>query len=522
MGNRTRMHIPICEARIRHRLRPSSPSPAFLRFIRLAAPFYTRIALHITDIRLRNPETLVNAWKDFQEKRVRLILAFRHPYGDEPQLISIVCDTLLSKAARALGVSFPEKPHARLLHGYEVALWGNAVIRAVLPLSGAMPVYHRKTDASGMKLIRSVLKDGPHPVALAPEGQVSYRSETVPRLEPGTMRMAFWCARDLKQERRSERTLVLPISIHYRFDPRDTGKFLNLMRQLERRCGLAPTMQSVVAESPESSAFRKGMRDRLIRIETSLLRLAEEHYGALCGYMPPEPHTTADLAASPETRRQHWNNVMLSALETGERILGIWTRAQGGMLSHAEAGLEGRIDVSPKSQDAPDSLSSLTFLTSLTSLNSLIDRVYRIRHEGWERIYPVEEVGAPGTVRSAMAHRRAGEAWYAMRHMEFVDLTAYLDPAYLDSEHDPDGPSFDRLVEAGLNLYDLSCRLSGGNITNRNNTLRRKAIILTGNPIDVTARLPEKDTDWKKAAAEATLELGEAFRQCIHTYRESG
>ncbi len=510
MGNRTRMHIPICEARIRHRLRPSSPSPAFLRFIRLAAPFYARFALRITDIRLRNPETLVNAWKDFQEKRVRLILAFRHPYGEEPQVMSIVCDTLLSGAARALGMCIPGKPHVRLLHGYEVALWGDAVIRAVLPLSGALPVYHRKTDASGMKLIRSVLKEGPYPVALAPEGQVSYRSETVPRLEPGTMRMAFWCARDLKQEGRSERTLVLPISIHHQFDPRDAGKFLKLMRQLEIRCGLEPAMHATASEWPDGSEFRKGTRDRLVRIETTLLRLAEEHYGALCGYKPPEPHDAEELADSPEKRRQHWISVMLTALDTGERILGMTPHAQGGMSSLAEAGLDGRVDASPESQVAPD------------SLDILINRVYRIRHEGWERIYPTEAIGAPGIVRSAMANRRAGEAWYAMRHMEFVDLAAYLDTAYLDSEHDPNGPSFDRLVETGLNLYDLSCRLSGGNFTNRNNTLRKKVVVLAADPIDVTASLPEKETDWKKAAAKATLELGEAFRQCIRTYRESG
>jgi len=513
MGNRARTHIPISEARIRHRLRPSCPSPAFLRFIRLAAPVYARFALHFTDIEIRHPERLVSVWNHFQQHESRLLLAFRHPYGDEPQLFSTVFDCLLAREARKMGLPLPERPHARLLHGYEVALWGDVIIRTVLPLSGALPVYHRKTDASGMKLIRAVLKDGPHPVALAPEGQVSYRSETLPRLEPGTMRMAFWCARDLEKEGRQEKTIVLPLSVHHQFDRRDIGKFMVLLKNLEKRCGLSAledaealhtrkavsskpssatfSTSRIQASHADSSQFRQFTRERLIRIETALLGLAETHYSSLCGYKPPESGDVLLLARDNATRQKHWNSVMIAALEAGEHILGLHEMRK----TSAEK-------------------------TAVT-LDSLIDRVYRIRHEGWERIYPMKHVGTKGQVSNAASHRLAGEAWYAMRHMEFVDLTAYLDTEYLDAEACPDGPSYDRLVETGLNLHDLSFRLMGGNFTNRDNTMRKKAIILTGKPIDVTAYLSDDEADWKNAASAATLELGEAFRQCIRDYQTS-
>lgn len=203
-------YIPIIKARYRYPLKTSKPSTVLLSILRKITPFYLRWILHFSSIELCDAEhqtvnSLVSLWRDFQDGKTRLILAFRHPYGDEPQVFSYLFDVLLKKKARRAGIPLAGHPHARFIHGYEVALWGGAFIRWLLPRIGAVPVYHVKADSAGIKAIRSIIRNGPYPIALAPEGQVSYRSETVPRLEAGCAQMGFWCADELEKEGRNER-----------------------------------------------------------------------------------------------------------------------------------------------------------------------------------------------------------------------------------------------------------------------------------------------------------------------------
>src|SRR5208283_2294773 len=96
------------------------------------------------------------------------------------------------------------------------------------------------------------------------------------------------------------------------------------------------------------------------------------------------------------------------------------------------------------------------------AVGDMISRVYSIRHEGWSRIFPESDPGSLPPLERELAHRRAGEAWYAMRHMELVDIGFYLDAAYLENSLSGGGsPSIGRLAETVLNLVDLASRLTG-------------------------------------------------------------
>jgi len=457
MGKGKPTHVPIFRSRIRYSLSESKPSRPALFFLRLLHPFYRRMVLNITSISIRKPEALVAHWRDFQEKKTRLIIAFRHPYGDEPQLFSLAFAGILHREARRLHTSLLRRPHARFVHGYEVALWGGSLIRWLLPRIGAVPVYHVKTDTAGINAIRTILRDDDYPLALAPEGQVSYRSETVPRLEQGAAQLGFWCARDIERAGRTEQVVILPLSVHHRFDPRDTKKLLTLVGKLERKCGLET-----------HDAGTGTLRERLFSLEERILSLAEEHYKATCGFVPPPPGIH-----SADARREA---LMEAALTFAEKMLGI--------------GVEN-----------PD----------------LITRVYTIRQLCWDRIYPEKMARNGCELAEALAHRRAGEAWYAMRHMEFVDLAFYLDRDYL-ADNNGAGPSFDRLAETVYNLDDLVSRLSGGNITDRTRTIRKKAVIIAGTALDLSARLPDYAADRKKAVKAATEDLNTSFLDCIKEY----
>jgi hypothetical protein len=480
MGKRTLQYAPIVKARIRQRLRPSSPSVPTLFLLRLLAPAYIRFALKFNAVTISGMNQILAAWRDFQEKRIRLILAFRHPYGEEPQLFSYVFDILLGRESRKCGNPLPRRPHARFVHGYEVALWGSAFIRWLLPRIGAVPVYHVRIDSAGMKAIRRILRDDACPLALAPEGQVSYRSETLPRLEQGAVRMGFWCAQDMEKSGRSERVVILPLSVHYKYDQRDMKKLMAMLERDEAACGMkrAPSGSGPIA-----------LRDRLATLEDNILDMAETHYVKAYRYHPPTIETTDPMTSNAKNRRMRWECLMDAALDMAECELGIPRGVHGNESgTGSEYGHEDRIS-----------------------------RVYRIRQHGWDRIYPVESDTENCGLTSALADRRAGEAWYAMRHMEFVDLMFYLDAAYLE-DAPGNGPSFDRLVETAYNLDDLISRLSGGNFSNRSNVMRKAAFIIPGPALDISARFEDYKANWKEAAKKATADLAESYLQCVKEY----
>jgi hypothetical protein len=71
-------------------------------------------------------------------KKSRLIIAFRHSYGNEPQLMSWFIIFKLKALAKKLGITFSERPLSRMLYGYEVVRWGGFLARYVLPRVGGL------------------------------------------------------------------------------------------------------------------------------------------------------------------------------------------------------------------------------------------------------------------------------------------------------------------------------------------------------------------------------------------------
>lgn len=458
---------PIFQAHTRHRLDHSRISAPIVWFGRLLVPAYLRIVLSFQKIEIRNPEKLVEAIKDFREKRTRLIVAFRHPYGDEPQLLFHIFENLIPRYARKLKIQLNHRTHLRLVHDYAVPLWGSALIRFLLPHVGAVPVYHVKSEPKSLQNIRSILRDGLCPIGIAPEGQISYHSEKLPRIETGTIRMGFWCASDIAKANRPEKVLVLPLSVHYQYDMRDMKKINMVLDSIEFLCGI----ESVPCTS---AVTLLSLLPRIEAIEYRVLGIVEEYYAGTYGYqvqdvLPGESEATA--------RQNRWNALQLIALEIAEHTLGL----------------------DPKDDD-------------------IVQRMYRIRLEGWNRVCPENYTDRLSPIETALAQRRAGEAWFAMRHMEFVDLMSYHDVEYIKGGQ-TSGPSFDRIVETVVSLEDLVNRLMGGNITNRSNAIRKKAIIMPANYLDLTERLTDYRKNPKQTVRDTTDELSRRFKDCIRSYK---
>ena len=451
---------PAVKARTRKRLAPSGIRGPLVLLGRQLFYIYLRYALKFRKIEIMNPEPVVDSVRAFQNGETRLIVAFRHPYGDEPQLLFHALEKLLPRYARRLHQPLKHSPGVRPVHDYAVALWGDAVIRFILPRVGAVPVYHVKYDRESVQAIRNVMKDGKSPLGIAPEGQISYHAETLPRIEQGTVRMGFWTVSDLDKAGRSEHVQVLPLSVHYRYFEEDAHKVLKELRKIETVCGIR------VEKSEDAYTSPAALLPRVERLEESLLQFTEAFYRDSYGYTPPEM----------VSRHERWMALQPFALSAAEHTLGI----------------------APRNEDN-------------------VQRMYRVRQAAWDRIYPEVPVEEFSRLAKAFADRCAGEAWHAMRHMELVDLMEYHDPDYFCAAH-PQSLTFDRLVETVYTLSDLARRLMGGNITNRPNTVRKNVVIVAGEVMDLTEHLPAYRENPRQTVQTLTDVLKKNFEDCIEVY----
>ena len=95
---------PILTAETRHRLAPSKLSVPFLRFGRLIMPVYLKSALAFEGVEILSAEHILSELRDFQENKSRLIVAFRHPYGDEAQLMFHVFENMMPRLAKQAAI----------------------------------------------------------------------------------------------------------------------------------------------------------------------------------------------------------------------------------------------------------------------------------------------------------------------------------------------------------------------------------------------------------------------------------
>ncbi len=313
-----------------------------------------------------------------------------------------------------------------------------------------------------------------------PRGRLPTRANACPRIENGAARLGFWCAEELARSGRRERVEILPVSVHHRYFPESRRSLAALVRKLEIRVGLDPTGASDPAT--------------LARVRDRILDLAEAFYRGECVALP----LAAAGAAAASTATGNAASLGsaptdLSALPApGERV---------------EALVQAGLSVSER------------ILGLRKGSGDAIERMYRVRGACWKAIFREDwSEGAPSSpLARALADRKTGEAWYAMRHMELCDLAWYLVDA---AEPPPTGAPFHLVVEYAQNLYDLASRLSGGAISDRLAVRPRKAVLVFGKPIELASKLAGFRADHRAATQNATAELASAYLECIRKVRD--
>jgi len=288
---------PIVTASPDVRVPPPKLSKFVVFLITLLGRPYLFLLFGMAKIILKGDKIVFDVFKRALAGESRCIIAFRHPDGREPQLLSWLFLFRLKTLAAKNRIYFKRRPHAIFVYGYEVVRWGGAMARFFMPNIGAIPIHHTKLDSKGMARIYSAIIDGPYPIALAPEGQVSYSTDSVPRLETGTIRIGFQAASIAAEKSKDCPVEILPLSVHFRYDKHGKAAMERLLEKTEKFCGFRHGKAALSFE------------ERLRRCRDHILEINENRYGI-----------KNDNSLSFELRLEQ---VVNTALETAGRMLGI-------------------------------------------------------------------------------------------------------------------------------------------------------------------------------------------------------
>jgi len=276
-------------------------SKLIIFIVKILSKPYLYMLFGFAKIILRGDEFLFDSFKRALAGESRCIIAYRHPDGREPQLLTAFFLFMLKKLAAKSKIKFALNPHAIFIYGYEVARWGGWTARFFMPNLGAIPIHHTKVDSKGMARIYKSITDGPYPVAIAPEGQVSYNTDSIPRLETGSIRIGFQAASMLADAESSLPVEILPLSIHFRYDSFGKRAMEKLLVKIEKLCGFPA----------ENTGL--GFKDRLVKCRNHILEKNETIY-----------KIKSDDSLPFEQRLE---NMFDAALAAAERMLGI--KAEG-------------------------------------------------------------------------------------------------------------------------------------------------------------------------------------------------
>lgn len=441
--------------------------PAFnrlvLRVIQLGLPSYLRWKTAISQIEADNVEVLVNLYRQFQEGKIRFLIAFRHPQATDPLCLGYLLSQLVPRVARQEGISLQHPIHAHFIYDRGITLWAGSQVGWIASKLGATPIQRGKADWTGLRSARDLFANGRFPMAAAPEGATNGLSEIVNPLEPGIAQMGFWCAEDLHKAGRDEQVLIVPIGIQYSYVADPWGAIANLLTKLETYSGLPSTYSH--PHLPSS------LYPRLLSLAERLLSLMEDFYTRFYHQKLPEiPAKSEEINIFIAARLNALLNVVLQVAEQ-------------------------YFDLQPK--------------------GNFNDRCRRVEQAGWNYIFreDYKDVKSLSSLERDLGDRIAEEANLRMWHMRLVESLVAVTGNYVHEK-----PTAESFAETTLLIWDVVTRIRGGNPLQRPLLGKQKAKITVGEPLSISERyLVYKGSRQgaRQAVADFTKDLQRAMEDLI-------
>ncbi|MEH1833546.1 MAG: 1-acyl-sn-glycerol-3-phosphate acyltransferase [Nostoc sp.] len=448
---------------------PPAFNPLFLRVVHLLLPSWINWQTAITQIEADNVKALVDLYRQFQEGKIRFMLAFRHPKTDDPLCLGYLLSQLVPKVARSQGTTLQFPIHAHFIYDRGIPLWAGSYVGWIASHLGGTPIQRGKADWTGLRSARELFANGKFPMAAAPEGATNGLSENISPLEPGIAQLGFWCAEDLHKAGRDQQVLIVPVGIKYSYVDAPWDAITNLLTELEAASGLP-----VNPSEQGNHASVDSLYPRLLTLAEHLLSLMEQFYTRFYHQKLPD----AKIVAGEIKDRNEALAVRLQAL-----------------LNAALQISEQYFDLQPK--------------------GNLTDRCRRVEQAGWNYIFREEfkDVKGVSAVEKALGDRVAEEANARMWHMRLVESFVAVSGNYIR-----ENPTVERFAETTLILWQMIAKIKGNKAVQRPQLGKQKVKITVGEPISVSERYPaykENRLGARQAVAEVTNDLQHALEGLI-------
>ena len=452
---------------------PPSFNSLILRLVHWMLPVLQRFRLQpwlpagIKEIETINGETLVNLYHQFQIGKIRLILAFRHCEVDDPLTGLYLFSREIPLVARQNKIKLKSPLNCHFMYDRGMTIWAGDWLGWLFSRLGGIPVHRGKAlDLQAIKKVREILVDGKFPLVVAPEGATNGHSEVISPLEPGVAQLAFWCAEDLAKANRVERVIVLPINIQYSYINPQWSKLNLLLGKLEADCGLSEQAIEIASTELEQLCLK-----RLLRLGEYLLGEMEHFYRSF--YHRNLPDLSDDSISLEENLTARLQQLLDVSLQVGEEYFGIKKKG------------------------------------------NIIERCRRLEEAGWNYIYRQErdDLQNLSAVKRGLADWIAAEADLRMLHMRLVELFVVMTATYVKEK-----PSFERLAETAVILFDAIARIKGNKSPRRPRLGLRKSTVTVGEPISVSDRATfyqKSRQGAKQAVAQLTQNLQTALSEMI-------
>lgn len=453
---------------------PPNFQPLVLKVMSFFLPFILRVRTRpwlpagIVNIEAENAEVLAKLYHEFQEGKIRFLIAFRHPEVEDPLTMLYLLSRIVPKVAREKGIDLKYPVHSHFMYERGMTLWAGNWLGWLFSRCGGVPVRRgRKVDRNAIQMVRNLFVNAEMPIAIAPEGGTNGHSSIVSPLEPGVAQISFWCVEDLQKANRPETVFIIPIGIKYSYVNPPWEKIEWLISKLEADSGLPVDEINQTGKNGEEILYQ-----RLFRLAEYLITEMEDFYRRF--YHRDLPVIIGEETANPnQVLINRLGNLMDTALQVAEEYFNV------------------------------------------TAQGNFIDRCRRLEEAGWNYIYrdDIEDIYSLPPFKRGLADWVAEEADLRMQHMRIAESFVAVTANYIQEK-----PTADRFAETTLLMFDMLSRIKDSTLPGRPRLGLKQAIITVGEPISVTERW-EKCQGNKQAArkgvSDLTKDLFAALQQLI-------
>ncbi|MBU7582443.1 MAG: 1-acyl-sn-glycerol-3-phosphate acyltransferase [Nostoc sp. TH1S01] len=445
---------------------PPAFNPLFLRVVHTVLPSWIQWQTAISQIEADNVEILADLYRQFQDHKVRFLLAFRHPKTDDPFCLVYLLSQLVPKVAREQGITLQSPIHAHFIYDRGIPLWAGNYVGWIASQLGGTPIQRGKADWTGLRSARDLFANGKFPMAAAPEGATNGLSEIISPLEPGIAQLGFWCAEDLQKAGRSEQVLIVPVGIKYSYTAAPWSAIAQLLSDLEAASGLPMNV-----EKTDNIASMELLYPRLLTLAEHLLTLMEQFYTRFYHQKLADAQTVAEIKDRNEALAFRLQALLNAALQISEQYF----------------------NLQPK--------------------GTLTDRCRRVEQAGWNYIFreDYKDIKTLSSVERALGDRVAEEATARMWHMRLVESFVAVSGNYIKEK-----PSVERFAETTLILWQMIAKIKGEKSFQRPQLGKQRVNITIGKPLSISERYSlykESRAGAKQAVADCTHDLQQAMQR---------